>query len=339
MESQLAQLHQKYFDEQILSITKLKGDGSARNIYRIRGKTHTSIEIHGNNAAENNAFIGFTKTFRSHHLNVPEIFITDLDKNIYIEEDLGDTTFYDWMTPIRKQEGFSPTIAEMYHRVIVELPKFQIFAAGDIDYNLCYQYNEFGFDSMLFDLQYFRNKFLSNFYKRTIDDIKLEKEFYYLIQYLYRAKRDYFLYRDFQSRNIIIHHDQLYFIDYQSGRRGALQYDVASLLEDSRAEIPFGTRKSLIEIYLDAAHKYTSIDRDEFKQYYNGYALIRILQALGAFGNLGFIQQKIFFLESIPYAMNNIELFLQQKTVLDEMPYLKQILESLVMDTTLRSLH
>lgn len=338
MIDKLRELHSRYFGEVVEDSVQLKGDGSARKIFRLRGANHSSIGIHGENVDENRAFVGFSRTFRSHGLRVPEIFDIDKDERFYLEEDLGDETFFDWMHRIRLQEGFSESIIGMYRAALHELCRIQIDAGKHIDYALCYQHGAFARESMYFDLRYFRDMFLRNFYHDEFSDTRYEADCESLTKHLLETPRDYFLYRDFQSRNIMVKNGELYFIDYQSGRKGALPYDVASLLHDARADIPFPVRERLLSLYIEEARQHCDLDVELFRKYYAGFSLIRIVQALGAFGNLGFLQGKKHFLQSIPYAMKNLEWLIEEKTMLHRLPYFSQLFETLVADTSLRHL-
>ena len=338
MIDRLRELHSAHFGELVEDVVQFKGDGSARKIFRLQGVHHTSVGIYGENVSENRAFIGFSKTFRSRGLRVPEIFAIDEDEHFYLEEDLGDETLFAWMHRIRAQEGFSETIIGMYRTALHELCRFQIDAGKHIDYALCYQHGEFAHESMLFDLHYFRDMFLRNFYRGEFSDSRFDADCERLIVHLLEAPRDYFLYRDFQSRNIMVKNGELYFIDYQSGRKGALPYDVASLLHDARADIPFPVRERLLSLYTEEARQHGDLDAERFMKYYAGFSLIRIVQALGAFGNLGFLQGKKHFLQSIPYAMKNLEWIIEEKTMLHRLPYFSQLFETLVADTSLRHL-
>ncbi|MDX1674011.1 MAG: RNase adapter RapZ, partial [Longimicrobiales bacterium] len=123
---------------------------------------------------------------------------------------------------------------------------------------------------------------------------------------------DHFLYRDFQSRNIMLREGEPWLIDYQGGRRGALHYDPASLLYDAKAAIPEPVRDALLEHYLDALEEVIDVDRADFRHRYRGYVVVRMLQAMGAYGYRGFHEGKPRFLQSVPHAARNLELLLDR---------------------------
>lgn len=332
----LEKLYRHTYAEPADQIEPIKGGGSDRRVYRIKTWDRSVIGIVGEHRAENEAFIHFSRHFKKQGLPVPEIYATNLDQGVYIEEDLGYFTLIDTIAEIRKTDGFSDKIVSLYKNVIEWLPHFQISAGQSLDYSYCYQHDAFNWDSMQWDLQYFRYRFVEVFYKKEFDRQKLQQDFNSLVHFLLEEKRDYFLYRDFQSRNIMIKNDQTWFIDYQSGRRGALQYDIASLLYDAKADIPKDVRQELLTFYLDCLEKQINIDRKRFLKYFYGFVFIRIMQAFGAYGYLATIKGKNHFLRSVPYAIGNIEHLLQKQNILQNLPTLRHIFSDLTEDKSLR---
>ncbi|MBN1155226.1 phosphotransferase [candidate division KSB1 bacterium] len=334
----LEDLYQNHYGLKPIRIIPLRSDGSDRQIYRIYEQSNdTKIGIIGNNREENEAFINFTQHFKKYRLKVPEIYTQNLDKGVYIEEDLGDDTLFDWMMKIRDQHGFTGEIKSMYEKVVKELPEFQITAGRSIDYSFAYQHIEFSRESMSWDLHYFKSRFLNYFYKSKIDHTRLESDFNMLIDYLLQEDRDFFLYRDFQSRNIMIKNDVPYFIDYQSGRKGALQYDLASLLYDAKADLNQAFREEMIDVYLLKTRNLIDLDVDRFKEYFFGFVLIRIMQAFGAYGYLSAIKGKTHFFKSVPYAIANLEIICDKHLpILEKCTNLKTIFMNLTQDQSLR---
>jgi hypothetical protein len=190
---------------------------------------------------------------------------------------------------------------------------------------------------MLWDLNYFKYYFLK-LAKIPFDEQKLEDDFEKFTQFLLSADCDYFLYRDFQSRNVMLLEEKPYFIDYQGGRKGALQYDIASLLYDAKADIPEKVRFHLLEIYLIELGSMINVNRSSFLEYYYGYVYIRIMQALGAYGFRGFYERKSHFLKSVPYAIRNLERLLQSVKLPVELPALTEAWKRLIHSTYLRQL-
>jgi len=337
MEENLKELFTNYFGEPVEAIAPLKGGGSDRKLYRLTSTNRSVIGAINLDRQENVAFLEFSKHFRRSGLSVPLIYTENLDKGIYLEEDLGDTTLFQLIHDIRSREGFSSHLVDVYTQVVKILPQFQIVASKTLDYKLCYPRGNFDKQSMMWDLNYFKYYFLK-LAPIPFNEQGLEDDFEQFTEYLLAAKRDFFLYRDFQSRNIMIKNGVPYFIDYQGGRKGALQYDIASLLFDAKADIPFEIRDELLNRYLEAAAGLTKIGREEFMKYYYGYVYIRIIQALGAYGFRGFYQRKSHFLQSVPYAIRNLEVLLRTVELPVALPTLLQILKSITSSSFLRQI-
>jgi len=331
----LKQIFYRWAGETSQKIESLPEHGSDRRYFRISGKHKKAIGVFNPDFKENVAFLTFSKHFKSIGLNVPEIYLQELDKNIYLEEDLGDVTLFSYLSELRQKKGFTPEIYDMYKKVISELPRFQVEANKGLDYSVCYPRASFDRQSMLWDMNYFKYYFLK-LAKIPFDEQELENDFQTFIDFLLETERDFFLYRDFQSRNVMIVENQPYFIDYQGGRKGALQYDLASLLFDAKADIPADVRKGLLYTYLQALQRYREVNEDKFIQYYYGYVFIRIMQALGAYGFRGFYERKEHFLKSVPYAIQNLEWLLHNAELPIEIPALTQAWNGLVRSTYLR---
>lgn len=333
----LQELFQQYAGRPANEIIELKAHGSDRRIFRLRYNGSSLIGIHNADRAENLAFLEFSKHFRRCGLPVPDIYSEDLERNVYLEEDLGDTTLFSFLSEERGKAGFSEAIVALYHKVVKWLPQFQIHAGKTLNYAVCYPRARFDKQSMLWDLNYFKYYFLK-LAKIPFNEQVLEDDFEHFTTFLLQAEQDYFLYRDFQSRNIMIRDGEPYFIDYQGGRRGALQYDIASLLFDAKADIPFDIREELLQLYLDAVSEIIPIEREQFRRHYFGYVLVRIMQAMGAYGFRGFYERKTHFLQSVPYAIRNLEYVLRTADLPIELPALTEIWQRLVRSTILREL-
>lgn len=333
----LAELFLKKFGRPADSIIALRSDGSDRKIYRVVAGDLTVIGILGVDIQESAAFLEFSRHFKKHNLRVPEIYIENSDGSAYLEEDFGDDTLFSWMCQIREHHGFTDDIKNMYRQVVEYLPRFQIEAGRSIDYSYCYQHQEFGLDSMHWDLHYFKRHFINYFYKKKVNHTDLDKDFNRLIKFLLQEDRKYFLYRDFQSRNVMIKDGLPHFIDYQSGRKGALQYDLASLLYDAKANLPEEFREEMIDGYLQQASQLTRINPKRFRKYFYGFVLIRVMQAFGAYGYLSAVKGKTHFFKSVPFAIKNLEILLNKKVeILDQLPMLREIFSNLVYDQSLR---
>ncbi len=337
VQKKLAELFERWAGEKATGIAPLPAHGSDRKYFRITGKTRRAIGAYNPDRKENIAFLTFSRQFHDIGLPVPEIYAEDLDQNIYLEQDLGDVTLFSYLTEIRQQEGFSDRLIETYRKVVEWLPQFQIRAARELDFSVCYPRASFDRQSMLWDLNYFKYYFLK-LAKIPFDEQSLEDDFQRFTDFLLQADRDFFLYRDFQSRNVMLVDGEPYFIDYQGGRRGALQYDIASLLFDAKADVPQDVRDALLEHYIAAVQQLMPIDRERFLQYYYGYVYIRIMQALGAYGFRGFYERKTHFLRSVPYAIRNLEWLLRTAQLPVELPALTDAWNRLVRSSMLRQI-
>jgi len=331
--SQVELLHKQHFGCKPMNIEPLTSHGSDRTILRLHIHGSTSIGIINEHLQENRSFIAFGNHFRKSGINVPEIFTVSNDNYSYLMEDLGDTTL---LREIQKRgdSPFGDKEIDLYKKVIEILPEFQVRAGKTIDFSFCYQFSEFAEENIRFDLDYFYNRFLLNFYKGTIDNNLLHKDINELISHLIKADRNHFLYRDFQSRNIMLKNGNFYFIDFQSGRRGALLYDLASLLYDAKACIPQDTREKLVDHYFEVVKNHTQIDTVQYQEYFWYFAVVRILQAMGAYGFLGIVKGKSRFLESIPLALTNMNFILNNRIQKNSLKYLRTIFSEIKYEKT-----
>jgi len=331
----LSVLFQSRFGEPVERVRPLKGDASDRKLFRLESASRTAVGVVNPDVRENRAFLEFSRHFRKHGLPVPAIYAEDLDRGIYLEEDLGEMTLFQFLTVNRVKDELSKGTLDLYRKAVELLPRFQIEAGRTLCYEVCYPRASFDKQSMLWDLNYFKYYFL-RLAKIPFNEQALEDDFERFTEFLLTAERRFFLYRDFQSRNIMVRDGEPFFIDYQGGRRGALQYDVASLLFDAKADLPVEVRNELLEHYLEAALRLESIDRQAFLTYYPGFVFIRIMQAMGAYGLRGFYERKHHFLASIPYAIRNLEYLLRKAELPVELPELTQVFRRLVASSSLR---
>jgi aminoglycoside/choline kinase family phosphotransferase len=303
----LKRLFEERFHLPVERLDPLQGKlgGSGRSIVRVRGGGVSAIGILYSVREENVAFLEFSKHFRAHGLPVPEIYAEDLDEGAYIEEDLGDTTLFEFLGLNRSGNVVSPEAVDAYRRVVAELPRFQVEAGRDLNYKACYPRASFDRQSIAWDLNYFKYYFL-RLSGIPFNEQALEDDFGRLTKFLLSANHEFFLYRDFQSRNVMLFEGKPYFLDYQGGRRGALQYDVASLLYDGKADLPPALRDELLNYYLECLGRQINVKHDAFMEHYYAYVYIRIMQALGAYGFRGFYERKEHFLQSVPYALKNL---------------------------------
>ena len=244
--NEIIQLFENQFNEKPDSFSLLPPSGSYRKYCRLQNAQRSVIGAFNSDIKENTAFLSFTNHFKKKGIPVPEIIAVSSDLKKYLLEDLGDITLFDFLIKTREQEGFSSQTISEYKKVLRLLPRLQIHAGKDLDYSVCYPRAAFDKQSMMWDLNYFKYYFLK-LAKISFDEQALEDDFQLFSDYLLSADSDYFLFRDFQSRNVMLKNNEVYFIDYQGGRKGALQYDLASLLYDGKADIPPSIRTHLYE--------------------------------------------------------------------------------------------
>ena len=327
----LKSLFEEHFHRPVEQIRPLQDElgGSGRKIIRLSSGKASAIGILYKEHEENVAFLEFSRHFRRRGLPVPEIYGEDLAHGAYLEEDLGDTTLFEFLSKNRTGENIAPQVVEAYRKVVAVLPRFQVDAGRDLNYKVCYPRASFDRQSINWDLNYFKYYFL-RLAAIPFNEQALEDDFSRLTDFLLTAPRDYFLYRDFQSRNILLRDGQPFFVDYQGGRKGALQYDIASLLYDAKADLPPELRQQLLEHYLDALAGFLPVDREAFRRHYYAFVYARILQALGAYGFRGFYERKVHFLQSVPYALKNLRWLLHNVQLPIELPTLMGAFQSML---------
>lgn len=308
------------------TMEELGSSGSNRRYFRLTANDISLIGVLGTNLQENNAFLDFDEQFSRSGLPVPRIVAVSGDRMAYLQDDLGDTLLFNAIEKGRLTHVFSPDERNILIKTIRLLPAFQF--CDKFDFSKCFPTKEFDRRSIMWDLNYFKYCFL----KATgleFEENLLEDDFSRMADKLLDSDCDGFMYRDFQSRNVIIKDGQPWFIDFQGGRRGPCYYDVASFLWQAKAGYPDDLRNELIEEYLDAAEKYREIDRNQFKHILKQFVLFRTMQVLGAYGFRGYFEKKPHFMQSVPFALDNLRKLLAEESF-SEYPYLSKMLRELV---------
>jgi aminoglycoside/choline kinase family phosphotransferase len=327
---ELSGLFRKWSNSDAESIVPLPESGSYRRYYRITAGNQQVMGVHNRDNRENQAFIYLNRQLLKTGNRVPEVFTEDLKKHIYLEQDLGDTTLLDYLAEIRKGPGVDENIRQVYQRVIDAMPGLQVRSTEGIDYTVCYPRAEFDVQSMMWDMNYFKYCLLKplriDFFEQDLED-----DFVKIVQWLDGAERNSFMFRDFQSRNIMLHQKELFFIDFQGGRKGPLQYDLASLLFEAKTRLPEETRLALLEYYCTVySRNFRWFSRDEFLEYYYGFVYLRLMQAMGAYGFRGYIERKPVFLQSLPYAVKTLAWLLENKPLPLHLSSLPGVFERLI---------
>jgi aminoglycoside/choline kinase family phosphotransferase len=337
IEQALSELFKKYSGSEPLNINKLPQSGSYREYYRIAGINETIIGVYNEDKAENKAFTSFTKHFSEQGISVPKLLVNDAEQNIYLLQDLGNTTLLSYLQEQNYPSELTPNVIATYKKVIAGLPKIQVLGGKNLDYSVCYPRNAFDKQSMMWDLNYFKYYFLK-LAKVPFNEQLLENDFETLVEFLLTANCNYFLFRDFQSRNIMLWNGEPYYIDYQGGRKGALHYDIASILFEAKTNLPHLLREELLDYYITTLNQYLPVTKEEFHKHFYGYVYIRLMQAMGAYGFRGLYEKKELFLQSIPLALNHLEWLLENVTLPVRLPELTKVWQYLTESDYIRHL-
>lgn len=294
----ISESYRASYGKKEVEIIPLPRSGSDRRYFRVITQEGSVIGAFNANREENDAFVGFTSHFLSKKLPVPEVFHYLPEKDVYFLQDLGDINLYTWLHNGRDMKHFSRETTDLYKSILDKLILFQTEGIKGLNLDLCYPHRSFDRQSMMWDMNYFKYMLLK-LLAVPFNERSLEHDFNKLADYLLETGQDFFLYRDFQTANVMIYDNEPWFIDYQGGRRGAPQYDVASMLYDAKIPMSQSDRDVLLDYYIGNFCKLTGSDSKAFRGHYEGFSMIRIMQALGAFGFRGLYEQKPTFTESI----------------------------------------
>lgn len=325
----LADIFELWSGEPLLSSKELTRAGSNRRYFRLASAAKVAVGCYGSNVRENMAFINLAQRFAAMQLPVPRVLATSECGKYYLQQDLGDTSLFELIAHGRETGRFSPDEKAALCAAIATLATIQYEGAKGLNFALCYPQAELGRNTITWDLSYFKYYFLKPSVE-DFDEAKLEADFERLTEYFSAEKNTCFMYRDFQSRNVMWHEDKPYFIDFQGGRKGVPHYDVASFLYQARANFPDSLRKELLQAYLERAARYANADAADFEQKLPAYALLRTLQVLGAYGFRGYFERKAHFLQSIPFALENLRSLLERMPDGLEISYLRDTLQGLI---------
>lgn len=321
----LISLYESFTGSRPEQVEELPGAGSNRRYFRMKG-SQTLIGVIGTSNEENHAFLTIDRHFKEKGLPVPEVYAATEDESCYLQEDLGDLQLFKAIEKGRLTGVFSEEEKELLRKTLRMLPRIQFAGADGLDFSVCYPQPEFNRRTILWDLNYFKYCFLKATGLEFQED-KLEDEFEHMAEILMRSASATFLYRDFQSRNVMIKDGEPYFIDFQGGRKGPFYYDVASFLWQAKANLPDSLRMELVSHYIDALREYKPVDETYFKSQLRHFVLFRTLQVLGAYGFRGYFEKKPHFIQSVPFAVENLRQLL--KDDFPEYPYLCEMLRNL----------
>ena len=322
-----------------IEILPIAASGSARKYYRIFTERRSMIGTYSENTEENKAFLAFSKHFHDLGLNVPEVFAVNKEKTCYLQSDFGDDNLFahvqkSLMANVGPSTGSETLISlgenviELYKKALKHLVRFQCIGHQGLDYSKAYPTERFDRQGILDDLNYFKYYFVKPHEEIEFNEARLGKDFEAFADFVSQAPCDFFMYRDFQSRNIMVKDNELYFIDFQGGRKGPLNYDVVSLLYQVKAQMPQATRDELIQYYKEELKPFVNPDEVKFDLYQPYFVYLRLLQVLGAYGFRGLIQKKSHFIESIPFALKELKTW-NEKHPLTDYPELQNVISQL----------
>lgn len=322
----LEKLFEEHFETKPESVEALAVSGSDRRYYRMKSGKISAIGTYNTNVAENNTYFYFTELFRKHQVNVPEVLRSSKDRRAYLQQDLGGTSLFDLVM----KEGYTEQVRKLYHKALAQLAKVQWIAGRDADYKQCFAAKQFDEKAIMLDLLYFKYYF-ADLQGIPYDRSTLMSEMELLSKDLGRVQPQTLMYRDFQSRNIMVHEGKIYFIDFQGCMQGPPQYDIASLLWQARAQLPGAWKEDLLNGYISSLTELHVPRMDEiyFRRGYVQFVLVRLLQVLGSYGFRGLLQHKAHFIMSIGPALKNLELFLADHPQTPSYPELRTLLEKI----------
>lgn len=324
--TQIEQLFEEHFGQKATQIESLPISGSDRRYYRLSHENKTAIGTYNSNVAENNSYFYFTELFKKHQINVPEIYKISKDRKNYIQQDLGNVSLFDQLM----SEGLTKEVRKNYHLALEQLAKAQWLAGREANYDQCFATKKFDEKTIKSDLYYFKYYFV-DVQNVLYNKSELMDEIERLSKDLSTVQPQMLMYRDFQSRNIMMHNNKPYLIDFQGSMQGPVQYDLASLLWQAKAQLPEAWKEDLLNGYVAAINKLPISKMDEvfFRKGYAQFVLLRLLQVLGAYGYRGLLQKKPHFISSIAPALKNLETFLNTYPQIPAYPELRSLLEKL----------
>ena len=326
---ELYRLFKEYTHLDPENVTPLSGSGSNRSYCRMQADGLSLMGVTGTDESENKAFVTLAAHFRAKGIPVPEVFSVSGDGMSYLQEDLGDVLLADMVASAHKKGEIASdeTLVNLLCRTMALLPKIQVEGARGLDFSVCYPQPAFDRSMIMFDLNYFKYCFLKPS-GVEFNEVLLQEDFERFADDLLEDEGETFLYRDFNARNVMVRDGEPYFIDFQGGRRGPVQYDVASFIWQARARYPENLKRRMLDSYLDSLESYMPVDRDVFEERLRLFRLFRTLQVLGAYGFRGLVEHKAQFVVSIPQALADLGQLIE--THFEGYPYLQAVLEKMV---------
>jgi aminoglycoside/choline kinase family phosphotransferase len=338
VEKKLISLYTRWAGHEPERIHAIAASGSPRKYFRLGSKETTVIGAYNPDFSENDAFTYLTKHFNSKGLPVPELLAEEREAGTYLLSDLGNNILFELLSLRPSHEDVSDELYDKLAASVRMLPHFQVKGRQELDWSVCYPRDRFDIQSMMWDLNYFKYYILKTS-GITFNEQLLENDFMRFAEFLLQSGQDYFMYRDFQSRNIIFHESKPFFIDYQGGRKGPLQYDLASFLYQVKARLPNPVRERLIEEYLEELSTLEEVDTDLFMKYFYPFVYLRMMQVMGAYGFRGLFEKRPHFADSLEPAIAALARLINVHPLEPELTELKSALRKLTQSSKYMHLH
>ncbi len=294
-------MHREAFGCDFDSVSPLRAHSSERRIFRLSSSIGTSVAVYNENTAENRAYTGFTEFFISQGLSVPKVYAVSGDGLAYLVEDLGNTTLHSFAENSGTGQAYS-----FYKAAVNDLARFQLSGRSGFDFSLCYPSSVFGRKIIAGDVAKFREYYVEKMGNKLtlFSENELTDLFFSIAE---RNISGFFMYRDFQPRNIMIRNDKLFYIDFQSGMNGPVQYDLVSFLYSGSISIDRHQRQELSDIYFDGFSKTSGTDIQALRDDVPEIALLRMVQVIGSYSFVHSRNPSAGTLVKIPKAVSNVE--------------------------------
>lgn len=312
----------QYFEKKLVKIVELPPSGSSRKNYILQNEDGRFVATFNTNIPENKAFFYYSALFAELNLNTPKVLQINASQNLYVQTFVGAESLSD----IISQEGESPRVKDLVRQSLAQLYRLQKSTQNTVDYANALEYESYNILPVLNDLFYFKNFFI-DIAEITYQKGKLIEEFLKIVTLIEELSPRGLMLRDFQARNIMVHENQVYFIDYQSSMEGPLMYDVVSFLFQAKANFSHPFREEMIDFYLNLWEDDTF--KTELKNAIKPLILVRFLQVLGAYGFRGLVQKKAHFLQSIEKGVENLQEFVKNWEEMQQFPELKKLILAL----------
>jgi aminoglycoside/choline kinase family phosphotransferase len=338
VEKKIIQLYARWAGQEPERMHAIAASGSPRKYFRLGNERQSVIGAYNPDLSENDAFIYLTKHFTQKGLPVPEMLAEDRKSGTYLISDLGNNILFELLSVRPSHEEVSDELYDHLASSVRMLPHFQLKGSQGLDWSICYPRDRFDIQSMMWDLNYFKYYILKTS-GITFNEQLLENDFKHFAEFLMQADQDYFMYRDFQSRNILLHNNQPFFIDYQGGRKGPLQYDLASFLYQVKARLPNTVREKLIEEYLEELNTLGDVEHDLFMKYFYPFVYLRMMQVMGAYGFRGLFEKRPHFADSLEPAIAALARLINVQPLEPELTELKSALRKLTQNSKYMHLH